>query len=138
MDPGRTPIGDTQVDEELVNEILNSCKLIQKDKAAHFNEHSAEVILPFLQYNNPQVKIVVILIRSRSFEDLRIIGKSIGDVIKKSRPGALVVASSDMTHYEPRKSAKVKDQSAINEIVALREEKASRSRSRFRHQYVWS
>ncbi len=119
----RTPIGDTQVDEELVNEILNSCKLIQKDKAAHFNEHSAEVILPFLQYNNPQVKIVVILIRSRSFEDLRIIGKSIGDVIKKSRPGALVVASSDMTHYEPRKSAKAKDQSAINEIVALREER---------------
>ncbi len=118
----RTPIGDTRIDEELVNEILDSCELIEKDKAAHLNEHSAEVILPFLQYNNPQVKIVVIVIRSRNFEDLRIIGNAIGHVLNKTKPGTLVVASSDMTHYESQESAKVKDQNAIKEIVALREE----------------
>ncbi len=117
----RTPIGDTQIDKELVNEILDSCELIKKDKEAHVNEHSAEVILPFLQYKNPQVKIVVIVIRSRNFEDLRIIGKSIGNVLKKSKSEALVVASSDMTHFESQKSAKAKDQNAIKEIVALRE-----------------
>ena len=60
----RTPLGDTSIDEELVNEILNRCELLEKDKAAHTNEHSAEVILPFLQYSNPQVKIVVIVVRS--------------------------------------------------------------------------
>ncbi len=117
----RTPIGDTQIDEELVNEILDSCELIEKDTTAHLNEHSAEVILPFLQYNNPQVKIVVIVIRSRNFEDLSIIGKSIGEVLNKTKPETLVVASSDMTHYESQKSAKAKDQNAIKEIVALRE-----------------
>ncbi|MCP4268667.1 MAG: AmmeMemoRadiSam system protein B [Candidatus Brocadiaceae bacterium] len=117
----RTPIGDTQIDEELVNEILDSCELIKKDKVAHLNEHSAEVILPFLQYNNPQVKIVVIVIRSRNFEDLSIIGKSIGEVLNKTKHETLVVASSDMTHYESQKSAKAKDQNAIKEIVALRE-----------------
>ncbi len=117
----RTPIGDSHIDEELVNEMLDSCELIEKDKAAHMNEHSAEVILPFLQYKNPQVKIVVIVIRSRNFEDLKIIGKSIGYVLNKTKPGALVVASSDMTHYESQKSAKAKDQNAIKEIVALRE-----------------
>ncbi|MHC4267243.1 MAG: AmmeMemoRadiSam system protein B [Planctomycetota bacterium] len=117
----RTPIGDSHIDEELVNEMLDSCELIEKDKAAHINEHSAEVILPFLQYKNPQVKIVVIVIRSRNFEDLKIIGKSIGYVLNKTKPGALVVASSDMTHYESQKSAKAKDQNAIKEIVALRE-----------------
>ena len=117
----RTPIGDTQIDEELVTEILDSCELIEKDTAAHVNEHSAEVILPFLQYNNPQVKIVVIVIRSRNFEDLRIIGKSIGSVLNKTKPETLVVASSDMTHYESQKSAETKDQNAIKEIVALRE-----------------
>ncbi len=118
----RTPLGDTSIDEELVNEILNACELIEKDKAAHKNEHSAEVILPFLQYSNPQVKIVVIVVRSGNFEDLSIVGKSIADVIKTTTPEALVVASSDMTHYESQQSADKKDKSAIAEIVALREE----------------
>ena len=117
-----TPLGETSTDEELVNEIQNSCELIEKNESAHTNEHSAEVILPFLQYSNPQVKIVVIVIRSNNFEDLSTIGKSIGDVLKTIRPGALVVASSDMTHYESQQSASKKDKSAIAEIVALREE----------------
>lgn len=117
----RTPIGDVPVDEEIVNEIFDSCELIEKDKAAHVNEHSAEVILPFLQYNNPKVKIVVIVIRSRNLEDLRAIGKSVSDVLKKTKPGTLVVASSDMTHYESQKNAKDKDHAAIKEIIALRE-----------------
>ena len=118
----RTPLGDTSIDEELVNEILNRCELIEKDKAAHKSEHSAEVILPFLQYKNPQVKIVVIVVRSGNFENLSIIGKSIGEILKKMRPDTLVVASSDMTHYESQQSADKKDKSAIAEIIALREE----------------
>ncbi|MFQ5685847.1 MAG: AmmeMemoRadiSam system protein B [Candidatus Scalindua sp.] len=117
-----TPLGETPTDEELVNEILNSCELVEKNESAHTNEHSAEVILPFLQYSNPQVKIAVIVIRSKNFEDLSMVGKSIGGVLKKIRPGALVVASSDMTHYESQQSVNKKDKSAIAEIVALREE----------------
>ena len=120
--PWRTPLGDTSIDEELVNDILNRCELIEKDKVAHQNEHSAEVILPFLQYRNPQVKIVVIVVRSGNFENLSIIGKSIGEILKKMRPDTLVVASSDMTHYESQQSADKKDKSAIAEIIALREE----------------
>jgi AmmeMemoRadiSam system protein B len=118
----RTPLGDTSIDEELVNEILNRCELLEKDTDAHQNEHSAEVILPFLQYSNPQVKIVVIVVRSGNFEDLSTVGKSIADVLKKTKPGTLVVASSDMTHYESQQSAEKKDKSAIAEIVALKEE----------------
>ncbi len=117
----RTPLGDTSIDEGLVNGILDKCELLVKDKSAHQNEHSAEVILPFLQYINPQVKIVVIVIRSGNFDDLSAVGKSIGDVIKKTEPGTLVVASSDMTHYESQQSADKKDKSAIAEIIALRE-----------------
>jgi AmmeMemoRadiSam system protein B len=118
----RTPLGDVSIDEELVNEILNRCELLEKDEAAHQNEHSAEVILPFLQYRNPQVKIVVIVVRSGNFENLSAVGKSIGDAIKTTNPDVLVVASSDMTHYETQQSADKKDKSAIAEIVALREE----------------
>ena len=118
----RTPLGDVSIDKELVSEILNRCKLLEKDEVVHQNEHSAEVILPFLQYRNPQVKIVVIVVRSGNFENLSAVGKSIGDAIKTTKPDALVVASSDMTHYETQQSADKKDKSAIAEIVALREE----------------
>ncbi|MCP4253068.1 MAG: AmmeMemoRadiSam system protein B [Candidatus Scalindua sp.] len=118
----RTPLGDTSIDEELVNELLNRCELLEKDTDAHQNEHSAEVILPFLQYINPRVKIVVIVVRSGNFENLCTLGKSIGNVIKENEPGALIVASSDMTHYESQQSADKKDKSAIAEIVALKEE----------------
>jgi AmmeMemoRadiSam system protein B len=117
-----TPLGETAIDEELVGEILNSCDLIEKDKEAHVREHAAEVILPFLQYINPRVKIVVIVVQTSQLEDLEIIGKSIGQVLKKTSPSTLVVASSDMTHYESSESANQKDKSAIAEIVALREE----------------
>ena len=117
-----TPLGEISIDEELVSKILNSCNLLDKDKEAHVREHSAEVILPFLQYFNPQVRIVVIVIKSGNFNDLEIIGKSIGHVLKSISPSALVVASSDMTHYESQQSASKKDKSAIAEIVALNEE----------------
>ena len=115
-----TPLGDVSTDDELVHEILVSCALIREDKEAHIREHSAEVIVPFLQYINPQVKITVIVIRSATYDDLEIIGKSIGTVLKKTRPNTLVVASSDMTHYETQISANKKDMLAITEIVALR------------------
>ncbi len=118
----KTPLGETSTDEELVSDILNSCNLLEKDKEAHVREHSAEVILPFLQHFNPQVKIVVIVIRSNKIDDLKTIGKSIGQVLKNMRPSTLVVASSDMTHYESQESADKKDKSAIAEIVAMREE----------------
>lgn len=119
----QTPLGDTSIDEGLVNEILSRCELIEKDTDAHQSEHSAEVILPFLQYINPQVKIVAIVIRSGNFENLSTLGKSIGNVIKRNEPGALIVASSDMTHYESQQSAEEKDKSAIAEIVALKEKR---------------
>ncbi|MDR4498490.1 MAG: AmmeMemoRadiSam system protein B [Candidatus Scalindua sp.] len=116
-----TPLGVADTDDELVREIVASCVLIREDKEAHVREHSAEVIVPFLQYINPMVKIAVIVIRSATYDDLKIIGKSIGTVLKKTRPNTLVVASSDMTHYETQISANKKDMLAITEIVALRE-----------------
>ncbi len=116
-----TPLGDVPTDEELVQEIIASCDLVKKNREAHVREHSAEVILPFLQYLNSQVKIAVIVIRSKSYEDLMVFGKSLGAVLLNLRKDSLVVASSDMSHYENQQSANRKDRVAISEIVALRE-----------------
>lgn len=118
----KTPFGEVSIDNELVNELLGSCVFLEKDKKAHTQEHSAEVILPFLQYLNPNIKIAVIVFKQGTIADLMNIGKSIGQVLNKIRPSTLVVASSDMTHYEDHQSASNKDKSAIDEILELKEE----------------
>ncbi len=118
----RTPLGDVKIDEEIVNEWALHCDLIEKDREAHLYEHAAEVQLPFIQYFNPGVRIVVMVISARNIADLKNIGKSLSLVLQKLRPDALVVASSDMTHHESQVSANRKDKIAIHEILALNED----------------
>jgi len=121
-DSWMTPLGNVKIDEDLTDKLLSDCKLIAGDYDAHIQEHSAEVIIPFLQYFNPDIKIVVMVIRSRSLKDLKLVGRSVSNIIKEHCPGALVVASSDMTHQESEKSANEKDKIAIDEIIKLDEE----------------
>lgn len=117
-----TPLGETSIDGDLTDRIVSDCDLVEEDYDAHMHEHSAEVILPFLQYCNPNVKIVVIVVRSRSLDGLKKVGKSISSIVKNFCPETLVVASSDMTHQEPEKSANMKDKIAIDEIVKMDED----------------
>ncbi len=116
-----TPLGNIEVNQEIVNELVNVCDLIEKDHKAHIYEHAAEVQLPFIQYFNPYIKIVVIVISSRNFGEIKNIGKSLSLTLQKLCPDALVVASSDMSHYETQTSAQRKDKIAIDEILTLNE-----------------
>ena len=118
----RTPMGDVNIDEELVDRLVSSSDVLTKDYDAHKQEHSAEVILPFLQYLNPEIKIVVIVVMSRKLEELKELGRCISRVINDSISNTLVVASSDMTHQEPEASANKKDKIAIDEIIKLNED----------------
>ncbi len=118
----RTPLGDVAIDVELVQELVSECDLLEKDKDAHKAEHSAEVMVPFLQYFNPKIKLAVIVISSGNLNELKTIGTSISSALRRLRPDALVIASSDMTHYESQQSANKKDRMAINEILVLNED----------------
>lgn len=118
----RTPLGDVKVDEEVVEELIQACDLLEKDRKAHLHEHAAEVQIPFIQYFNPHIEIVVIVISARDIADLKNLGKKLSQVLQKLRPGALVVASSDMTHHESQSSANRKDTIAIGEVLALNED----------------
>ncbi|MBW7897548.1 hypothetical protein B188_23710 [Candidatus Brocadiaceae bacterium B188] len=118
----RTPMGDVKIDEEVVEALINTCTLLEKDREAHLYEHAAEVQLPFIQYFNPHAEIVVMVISAQNIADLKNIGKHLSQVLQKLRPNALVVASSDMTHHESQASANRKDRIAIGEILALDED----------------
>lgn len=121
-DSWQTPMGDIAIDADLAKKILQNSKYIKEDASAHIYEHSIEVQLPFLQFVKEDFKFVPIIISSADIETFKEIGKELADVIKKSKREIVIIASSDMTHYEPHDSARKKDKKAIDAILKLDEE----------------
>jgi AmmeMemoRadiSam system protein B len=111
-----TPLGEVQVNKELARRLLGD--VIKADETAHIHEHSIEVQLPWLQYLYGKVKIVPITMLAQDIETARIVGKSIG----QAGDNLIVIASTDLTHYEPHSVAMEKDSSVIEAIIALDEE----------------
>ncbi len=99
------PMGNVPVDEDFCGLLLRSCDLAKPDEDAHLREHSAEVQIPFLQAVNPNVRIVPVIVSSGEPMALQEFGRGLAGVIKKTEGEVLVVASSDMTHYEDQESA---------------------------------
>ena len=114
-----TPLGKCPVDEELVKLILRNCPGTGGDKLAHKFEHSLEVQLPFLQTLSPNLEIVPICLGGGTLQELLEFGRNLGQVIKDFHRSVLMVASSDMTHYESDAIARKKDMKAIERILAL-------------------
>lgn len=114
----QTPLGEVEIEEGLAKELLKANSLFQEDADAHKFEHSLEVQVPFLQYYSPFVKIVPIVVGGADFDE---IGKALGETLKKHKGDFLIVASSDMTHYEPDEIARKKDNMAIEAILKLDE-----------------
>lgn len=119
----QTPLGEIKIDNTLANQLLINSKHLEEDELAHLYEHSLEVELPFLQYFREDFEIIPITIASDRLEALKSLGKEIGATIENIKESVLIVASSDMTHYEPQKIAEKKDQEAIQAILELDEDK---------------
>jgi hypothetical protein len=120
-----TPLGEVEVDGKLASGLLKQSKYLEDDILAHAYEHSLEVELPFLQYFKTDFKIVPIVFLSDEIGALKEIGKEIALCIKESglQKQTLIIASSDMTHYEPQEQAQRKDKEAIAAISELDEDK---------------
>lgn len=122
-DSWKTPLGEVGVNKDLEEKILKNCPEVKIDELAHMYEHSIEVQLPFLQMLQKQFTIVPMVIALGGLKDFRSIGGAIAKSLKESGmdKDAVIVASSDMTHYEPQESAKDKDSSAIDAVLKLDE-----------------
>jgi len=118
----RTPLGDVEVDTETATQILRKSRIIDVDDSAHMYEHSIEVQLPFLQFlYGKAFKFVPICFLMQDLESSREVGQAVGKAL--SGKNALVIASTDMTHYEPQERAVRKDKMAIDAIEKLDEER---------------
>lgn len=119
-----TPLGEVPADKQLSRAITQWCGgTITLDNSAHTGEHSLEIQLPFLQYYKKDIKIVSIIISTQSPEICKTVGDGIAEAVQEIHRHCLILASSDMTHYESRQNAEEKDQLAIQEIIALNPEK---------------
>jgi len=114
-----TPLGDVPIDTELAQALKQKFPALNEDSAAHRAEHAAEVELPFLQLMQPNLRFVPIALGTSQFEMLEQLGKALADVIAEQDDPILIVASSDMNHYESDAVTRVKDHRAIERILTL-------------------
>jgi MEMO1 family protein len=132
-----TPLGLVEIDEKLADSILSTSKHIQEDSLAHLREHSLEVQLPFIQHFKKDFKIVPIQMLDTRLETCKEVGRAVAEAINirgeesgsrgqgeaqktfQTSHDVLIIASSDMSHYEQAASAKAKDSRAINQLLNL-------------------
>jgi MEMO1 family protein len=115
----QTPLGNVAIDTAFAVALKQRCPLLHEDSSAHRSEHAAEVELPFLQVRQLQLKFVPIALGTSQFDALEQLGETIADVIAAQANPVLIVASSDMNHYESDAITRVKDHNAIEPILAL-------------------
>ncbi|MFC1837789.1 AmmeMemoRadiSam system protein B [Thermodesulfobacteriota bacterium] len=113
------PMGEVQIDKELASAIKNSTEQVQVDEMAHRLEHSLEVQVPFLQYMQKNLQIAPIVVSHVSYGTCVSVGNGLAEAIRNFGKQVLIVASTDMTHYESRQSASSKDGLALDRIKEL-------------------
>ena len=115
-----TPLGDIDVDVEFINKLNEVDFNSSLDESAHIREHSIEVELPFLQYiarkNNCEFKIVPIIIKYQHPKICKELARNIYSVSKDLNRNIVIVASTDLTHYEDSDTAKFYDTKVMNAI----------------------
>ena len=114
-----TPLGAVAIDGELADALKQRFPLLQDDAAAHRAEHAIEVELPFLKLRQPNLTFVPIAVGTAQFEPLEKLGQALAEVIAGQRDRVLIVASSDMNHYESDIITRTKDHRAIERILSL-------------------
>lgn len=114
-----TPLGQILIDEPLAQSLLDATPLLQSDDVAHQFEHSLEVQVPFIQYLNPQATLVPICLGHQQLSSLFEIAAAIASVIQKNTEPILLIASTDMTHFESAESAAIKDRMALDCVETL-------------------
>ncbi|UCH79271.1 MAG: AmmeMemoRadiSam system protein B [Candidatus Coatesbacteria bacterium] len=115
----QTPLGEAPVNEEVAAAIIAGVGSAQADERAHLPEHSLEVVVPFVQYVNPQAAIVPIAVGPAAPQALFAAGEALAEALAPYRDDVVLVISSDMTHYESVAAAERKDRLAIERLEAL-------------------
>jgi AmmeMemoRadiSam system protein B len=115
----RTPLGEIPLDDAMGADLKAGFPLLREDALAQQREHAVEVQLPFLQMAQPDLTFVPITVGTGQFEVLAALGLVLAKSIAACAEPVLIVASSDMNHYEGDDETRVKDALAIEQVLQL-------------------
>ena len=116
----RTPLGDVPVDAELAQALLELSRgVVSVDHEAHRAEHAVEVELPFLKRLRSDVRIVPLVLGWDSWEPARQLGDILARLVRAAGEPVLLLASSDLNHYEPAAVSEEKDARALEAVQSL-------------------
>jgi len=119
MEDWETPLGISINDRELSAAIVGNSKCIDEDELAHMNEHSLEVQLPFLRIAAQDKRVALICMADQGPEASDALSRSIMKAAESLKRKVIVIASSDLNHYESAETAKRKDSVLLEAAKAL-------------------
>ncbi len=114
-----TPLGEVAVDAGFLSDLEARCPLVAHDSLAHREEHAIEVELPFLSVLAPKAAIAPLVLAWDDWERCELLAIALAETVRAWPNEVLLVASSDMTHYEAAECAERKDRAALEAVERL-------------------
>jgi len=112
----QTPLGVARIDQALAAKVTGRGP-IEPDLVAHRREHSLEVQLPFLLHLNPEATFLPICLGLQEYDVAMEVGRIVGEALQGK--DALVIASTDFSHYIPPEEAARQDRLVLDPILRL-------------------
>jgi AmmeMemoRadiSam system protein B len=112
-----TPLGRVPIDEEIAGRLVAHGGKIVDEMRPHREEHSLEMQLPFLQHIVPAVRIVPVLMGSQERGEAEMLARALVGALEGS--DALLIASSDLSHYHPAPEANALDTKVVEDVRRL-------------------
>lgn len=109
-----TPLGLAYVDSELARSFENASSRARPMPEVHFGEHCLEMQLPFLQHLLPEARILPIMMGAQSRRNIEAAARALASAVSASTYPVLLVASSDLSHYESRERARELDSEVLD------------------------
>jgi AmmeMemoRadiSam system protein B len=114
-----TPLGEVAVADGFADALTARCPLAAHDPDAHWSEHAVELELPFIKTLAPDSTIVPIVLAWDDWDRCKVLADALAATVKEWPEDVLLVASSDMTHFESATRAEEKDMVALGAIERL-------------------
>jgi AmmeMemoRadiSam system protein B len=112
-----SPLGAAGIDAELAQALLAASPIIHEDNVPHRREHSLEMQLPFVRRVASNAKIVPLLVGTQTADTARQLGDALALIVRGER--TLLVASTDLSHYEDAQTAQRLDAVVIEHVRRL-------------------
>jgi AmmeMemoRadiSam system protein B len=114
-----TPLGPVRINGSWAHEFLSRCPDATWDDRAHQDEHALEVQLPFLQKSGHEFSVLCITLGTWNLRVLAGVGQALSQIMLASPGQALLLASSDMNHFEDVETTRRLDRLALERVEAL-------------------